>query len=148
MRISAWSSDVCSSDLLSSNDPNLQNIPIRTEEGRKIRTAFVAEPGNVLLSVDYSQIALRLGADIAGIESLRKAFLDGIDIHAQTASEMFGVPLDQMTSETRRRAKAINFGIIYGISGFGLARQLSIPQAEAQAYINAYFERFPGVRAY
>src|SRR3546814_19423528 len=106
MRISAWSSDVCSSDLLSSNDPNLQNIPIRTEEGRKIRTAFVAEPGNVLLSVDYSQIELRLVADIAGIESLRKAFLDGIDIHAQTASEMFGVPLDQMTSETPRRAKA------------------------------------------
>jgi DNA polymerase-1 len=133
---------------LSSNDPNLQNIPVRTEEGRKIRTAFVAEPGNVLLSVDYSQIELRLVADIAGIESLRQAFLDGKDIHAQTASEVFGVPLDEMTPETRRRAKAINFGIIYGISGFGLARQLSVPQGEAQAYINAYFERFPGIRDY
>ncbi|MEQ8395773.1 DNA polymerase I [Thalassobaculum sp.] len=133
---------------LSSNDPNLQNIPIRTEEGRKIRTAFVAEPGNVLLSVDYSQIELRLVADIAGIESLRKAFLDGIDIHAQTASEVFGVPLSEMTPDIRRKAKAINFGIIYGISGFGLARQLSTPQAEAQAYINAYFERFPGIRDY
>jgi len=133
---------------LSSNDPNLQNIPVRTEEGRKIRTAFVAEPGNVLLSVDYSQIELRLVADIAGIESLRQAFLDGKDIHAQTASEVFGVPLDEMTSETRRRAKAINFGIIYGISGFGLARQLSVPQGEAQAYINAYFERYPGIRDY
>jgi DNA polymerase-1 len=133
---------------LSSNDPNLQNIPVRTEEGRKIRTAFVAEPGNVLLSVDYSQIELRLVADIAGIESLRQAFLDGKDIHAQTASEVFGVPLDEMTPETRRRAKAINFGIIYGISGFGLARQLSVPQGEAQAYINAYFERYPGIRDY
>ncbi|MEQ8817518.1 MAG: DNA polymerase I [Thalassobaculum sp.] len=133
---------------LSSNDPNLQNIPIRSEEGRKIRTAFVAEPGNVLLSVDYSQIELRLVADIAGIESLRKAFLDGIDIHAQTASEVFGVPLAEMTPDIRRKAKAINFGIIYGISGFGLARQLQTPQGEAQAYINAYFERFPGIRDY
>ncbi len=133
---------------LSSNDPNLQNIPIRTEEGRKIRTAFVAEPGNVLLSVDYSQIELRLVADIAGIDSLRQAFLGGIDIHAQTASEVFGVPLSEMTSDIRRKAKAINFGIIYGISGFGLARQLGTPQGEAQAYINAYFERFPGIRDY
>ncbi|NQW10487.1 MAG: DNA polymerase I [Alphaproteobacteria bacterium] len=133
---------------LSSNDPNLQNIPIRTEEGRKIRTAFVSEPGNTLLSVDYSQIELRLVADIAGIESLRQAFLDGIDIHAQTASEVFGVPLVEMTPETRRKAKAINFGIIYGISGFGLARQLGTPQGEAQAYINAYFERFPGIKDY
>jgi len=133
---------------LSSNDPNLQNIPIRTEEGRKIRTAFVADAGNVLLSVDYSQIELRLVADIAGIESLRRAFLDGIDIHAQTASEVFGVPLAEMTPDIRRKAKAINFGIIYGISGFGLARQLQTPQGEAQAYINAYFERFPGIRDY
>jgi len=133
---------------LSSNDPNLQNIPIRTEEGRKIRTAFVAEPGNVLLSVDYSQIELRLVADIAGLETMRAAFRDGIDIHAQTASEVFGVPLDEMTPETRRKAKAINFGIIYGISGFGLARQLGTPQGEAQNYINAYFERFPGIRDY
>jgi DNA polymerase-1 len=133
---------------LSSNDPNLQNIPIRTEEGRKIRTAFVAEPGNVLLSVDYSQIELRLVADIAGLETMRAAFRDGVDIHAQTASEVFGVPLDEMTPETRRKAKAINFGIIYGISGFGLARQLGTAQGEAQAYINAYFERFPGIRDY
>ena len=133
---------------LSSNDPNLQNIPIRTEEGRKIRTAFVAEEGNVLLSVDYSQIELRLVADIAGLETMRTAFRDGVDIHAQTASEVFGIPLDEMTPETRRRAKAINFGIIYGISGFGLARQLGIPQGEAQDYINAYFERFPGIRDY
>ncbi len=133
---------------LSSNDPNLQNIPIRTEEGRKIRTAFVAEPGNLLLSVDYSQIELRLVADIAGLETMRAAFNDGIDIHAQTASEVFGVPLAEMTSEIRRKAKAINFGIIYGISGFGLARQLGTPQGEAQQYINAYFERFPGIRDY
>jgi DNA polymerase-1 len=133
---------------LSSNDPNLQNIPIRTEEGRKIRTAFVADEGHTLLSVDYSQIELRLVADIAGIESLREAFRKGIDIHAQTASEVFGVPLDEMTSEVRRKAKAINFGIIYGISGFGLARQLQTPQGEAQAYINAYFERFPGIKDY
>ncbi|MEQ8588076.1 MAG: DNA polymerase I [Thalassobaculaceae bacterium] len=133
---------------LSSNDPNLQNIPIRTEEGRKIRTAFVAEPGNLLLSVDYSQIELRLVADIAGLETMRAAFRDGIDIHAQTASEVFGVPLDEMTPEVRRKAKAINFGIIYGISGFGLARQLGTPQGEAQQYINAYFERFPGIRDY
>ena len=133
---------------LSSNDPNLQNIPIRTEEGRKIRTAFVPEAGNTLLSVDYSQIELRLVADIAGIDSLRQAFLDGIDVHAQTASEVFGVPLADMTPEVRRKAKAINFGIIYGISGFGLARQLGTPQGEAQAYINAYFERFPGIKDY
>jgi DNA polymerase-1 len=133
---------------LSSNDPNLQNIPIRTEEGRKIRTAFVADAGNVLLSVDYSQIELRLVADIAGIESLREAFKQGIDIHAQTASDVFGVPLSEMTSEIRRKAKAINFGIIYGISGFGLARQLQTPQGEAQAYINAYFEKFPGIKDY
>ncbi len=133
---------------LSSNDPNLQNIPIRTEEGRKIRTAFVAEPGNLLLSVDYSQIELRLVADIAGLETMRAAFRDGIDIHAQTASEVFGVPLAEMTPEIRRKAKAINFGIIYGISGFGLARQLGTPQGEAQNYINAYFERFPGIRDY
>ncbi len=133
---------------LSSNDPNLQNIPIRTEEGRKIRTAFVAEPGHVLLSVDYSQIELRLVADIAGLETMRAAFRDGVDIHAQTASEVFGIPLDEMTPDTRRKAKAINFGIIYGISGFGLARQLGIAQGEAQAYIDAYFERFPGIRDY
>lgn len=133
---------------LSSNEPNLQNIPIRTEEGRKIRTAFVAEPGNVLLSIDYSQIELRLVADIAGLESMKQAFRDGTDIHAQTASQVFGVPLDQMDGETRRKAKAINFGIIYGISGFGLSRQLGCSPGEAKAYIDAYFERFPGIRAY
>ncbi|HWA63848.1 MAG TPA: DNA polymerase I [Caulobacteraceae bacterium] len=133
---------------LSSNDPNLQNIPVRTEEGRKIRRAFVAEPGNVLISADYSQIELRLLAHIGDIPQLKKAFLEGADIHAATASEMFGVPIEGMSSETRRRAKAINFGIIYGISAFGLANQLSIPQDEAGAYIKTYFERFPGIRAY
>jgi DNA polymerase I len=133
---------------LSSNDPNLQNIPIRTEEGRKIRTAFIAEPGHVLLSVDYSQIELRLVAHIAGIESLKQAFARGIDIHAQTASEVFGVPLDKMDPMTRRNAKAINFGIIYGISSFGLARQIGTSQGEARSYIEAYFKRFPGIRAY
>src|ERR1700742_4963958 len=133
---------------LSSNDPNLQNIPVRTEEGRKIRKAFIAEPGNVLISADYSQIELRLVAHIGDIPQLKRAFLEGLDIHASTASEMFGVPVEGMPAETRRRAKAINFGIIYGISAFGLANQLSIPQDEAGAYIKTYFERFPGVRAY
>ncbi len=133
---------------ISSNDPNLQNIPVRTEEGRKIRKAFVAEPGNVLISADYSQIELRLVAHIGDVPQLKRAFLDGLDIHASTASEMFGVPVEGMPAETRRRAKAINFGIIYGISAFGLANQLSIPQDEAGAYIKTYFERFPGVRAY
>jgi DNA polymerase I len=127
---------------LSSTDPNLQNIPIRTEEGRKIRRAFVAEPGNLLLSVDYSQIELRLVADIAGIEALKQAFRDGVDVHAATASQVFGVPLDQMTGEIRRKAKAINFGIIYGISGFGLAKQLGITPGEANAFIKTYLERF------
>ncbi|HCV62800.1 MAG TPA: DNA polymerase I, partial [Alphaproteobacteria bacterium] len=133
---------------LSSSDPNLQNIPIRTPEGRQIRTAFVPEPGSVLISADYSQIELRLVAHVAGEDSMIRAFQEGMDIHAQTASEVFGVPLDAMTPETRRRAKAINFGIIYGISGFGLARQLAIPQGEARDYIRAYFERFPGIRGY
>ena len=133
---------------LSSSDPNLQNIPVRTEEGRKIRAAFVAEPGNVLISADYSQIELRLLAHIGDIPQLKRAFQDGLDIHAMTASEMFGVPVEGMPSETRRRAKAINFGIIYGISAFGLSNQLSIPQDEAAAYIRTYFERFPGIRAY
>ena len=133
---------------LSSSDPNLQNIPVRTEEGRKIRAAFVAEPGNLLISADYSQIELRLLAHIGDIAQLKRAFQDGLDIHAMTASEMFGVPVEGMPAETRRRAKAINFGIIYGISAFGLANQLSIPQDEAGAYIRTYFERFPGIRAY
>lgn len=131
---------------LSSTDPNLQNIPIRTEEGRKIRRAFVAEPGCVLLSVDYSQIELRLVAEIAGIEALKQAFRDGVDVHAATASQVFAVPLDQMTSEIRRKAKAINFGIIYGISGFGLAKQLGITPGEANSFIKTYLERFPELK--
>ena len=133
---------------LASTDPNLQNIPVRTEEGRRIREAFVAEPGNVLVSLDYSQIELRILAHIAGIDALKQAFKDGIDIHALTASQMFGVPLEEMTPDVRRKAKAINFGVIYGISGFGLARNLRIPRGEAQDFINTYFERFPGIRTY
>ncbi|MFZ9019368.1 MAG: DNA polymerase I [Paracoccaceae bacterium] len=133
---------------LASTDPNLQNIPVRTEDGRRIREAFVAEEGKVLVSLDYSQIELRILAHVAGIDSLKKAFRDGLDIHAMTASEMFDVPLDQMTSDIRRQAKAINFGVIYGISGFGLARNLRIPRAEAQGFIDRYFERFPGIREY
>jgi DNA polymerase-1 len=133
---------------LSSSEPNLQNIPIRTEDGRKIRRAFIATPGMKLVSADYSQIELRLLAEIAGIEQLRRAFRDGLDIHAMTASEMFGVPIKDMPGDVRRRAKAINFGIIYGISAFGLANQLGIGREEAGAYIRKYFERFPGIRDY
>ncbi|HEV7439638.1 MAG TPA: DNA polymerase I, partial [Methylobacterium sp.] len=133
---------------LSSSDPNLQNIPIRTEEGRRIRRAFVAAEGNKLISADYSQVELRLLAHIADVPQLRQAFADGIDIHAATASAMFGVPLTEMTPDLRRRAKTINFGIIYGISAFGLADRLGIPQGEASAFIKQYFERFPGIRAY
>jgi DNA polymerase I len=133
---------------LASTDPNLQNIPVRTEEGRRIREAFVAPEGKRLVSLDYSQIELRILAHVADIESMKQAFRDGEDIHAATASEMFDVPLSEMTPETRRRAKAINFGVIYGISGFGLARNLRIPRAEAQAFIDRYFERYPGIRAY
>ena len=133
---------------LASTDPNLQNIPIRTEEGRKIRRCFIAEPGNVLISADYSQIELRLLAHIGDIAQLKKAFAEGLDIHASTASEMFGVPVEGMPAETRRRAKAINFGIVYGISAFGLSNQLGIPREEAGAYIKTYFERFPGIRTY
>ncbi len=133
---------------LASSEPNLQNIPVRTAEGRKIRTAFIAAPGNLLLSADYSQIELRVLAHVADITQLKSAFAEGIDIHAMTASEMFGIPVEGMPSDVRRRAKAINFGIIYGISAFGLANQLSIGRSEAGDYIKKYFERFPGIRAY
>ena len=133
---------------LSSVEPNLQNIPVRNEEGRKIRRAFVAPNGRKLISADYSQIELRLLAHIADIPALKNAFAEGLDIHAMTASEMFGVPIAGMPGEIRRRAKAINFGIIYGISAFGLANQLGIPREEAGAYIRKYFERFPGIRDY
>ena len=133
---------------LASSDPNLQNIPIRTEEGRRIRRAFIAEPGHVLLSADYSQIELRLVAHVADIEGLKQAFEAGADIHAITASQVFGIPVEGMDPMVRRRAKAINFGIIYGISAFGLANQLGIPQGEAKAYIDAYFARFPEIRTY
>ena len=133
---------------LSSTDPNLQNIPIRSDAGRKIREAFIADEGNVLLSLDYSQIELRILAHIAKIDSLKQAFHEGQDIHALTASQMFNVPLENMDPMVRRQAKAINFGVIYGISGFGLARNLRIPRKEAQAFIDTYFERFPGIRNY
>ena len=133
---------------LSSSEPNLQNIPVRTAEGRKIRTAFIAAPGNLLISADYSQIELRVLAHVADIPQLKQAFADGIDIHAMTASEMFGVPVEGMPSDVRRRAKAINFGIIYGISAFGLANQLGIERSEAGDYIKKYFERFPGIHDY
>ncbi|MFT6658070.1 DNA polymerase I [Maritalea sp.] len=133
---------------LSSSDPNLQNIPVRTEDGRKIRTAFVAGSGKKLISADYSQIELRVLAHIADIPELKKAFADGLDIHAMTASEMFNVPIEGMDPSVRRRAKAINFGIIYGISAFGLANQLGISRTEAGDYIKTYFERFPGIKDY
>ena len=133
---------------LSSTDPNLQNIPVRTEEGRKIRSAFVPEPGYRLMSADYSQIELRLLAHVAGIDALRQAFHDGADIHAATAAQVFGIAVEGMDPLMRRRAKAINFGIVYGISAFGLARQLRIDRADARSYIDAYFERYPGIRGY
>lgn len=133
---------------LASTDPNLQNIPIRTEDGRKIRTAFVPEKGNVLISADYSQIELRLLAHIADLGAMKEAFANGVDIHAMTASEMFGVPVEGMDPMVRRRAKAINFGIIYGISAFGLANQLGISRGEAKDYIDSYFVKFPGIKKY
>jgi DNA polymerase-1 len=143
-----YSMAATSTGRLSSSEPNLQNIPVRNAEGRKIRTAFISTPGHKLLSADYSQIELRVLAHVADIPQLRQAFADGIDIHAMTASEMFGVPVEGMPSEVRRRAKAINFGIIYGISAFGLANQLSIERSEAGEYIKKYFERFPGIKDY
>ena len=133
---------------LASTDPNLQNIPIRSEEGRRIREAFTAEEGHVLLSLDYSQIELRVLAHIAGIDALKQAFAEGLDIHAMTASQIFDVPIENMDPLTRRRAKAINFGVIYGISSFGLARDLKIPRSEASEFIDTYFERFPGIKDY
>ncbi len=139
---------ITSTGRLSSIDPNLQNIPIRTEEGARIRRAFISAPGHVLVSADYSQIELRLLAHVADIPALKEAFTTGQDIHARTASEVFGVPMAQMDAATRRRAKAINFGIIYGISAFGLGRQLGIDPGEARTYIAAYFERYPGIRDY
>ena len=133
---------------LSSTDPNLQNIPIRNEQGRRIREAFTAEPDHTILAVDYSQIELRIMAHLSGDKALLEAFRDGKDIHAATAAEVMGVSLDEVTSEQRRRAKAINFGLIYGMSAFGLSRQLGIGRHEAQTYMDTYFERYPGVRAY
>ncbi len=139
---------IASTGRLSSNDPNLQNIPIRTEEGSRIRRAFIAEPGHTLVSADYSQIELRLLAEVADIPQLKESFLRGEDIHARTASEVFGIPMERMDPMTRRRAKAINFGIIYGISAFGLGRQLQIEPGEARAYISAYFSRYPAILDY
>lgn len=144
----SFSMTAASTGRLASSNPNLQNIPIRTEEGRKIRQAFVAEAGCKLLSADYSQIELRILAHIAGVDTLKQAFADGVDIHALTASQVFGVPVDGMEPMMRRSAKAINFGIIYGISPFGLARQIGVPQGEAKRYIDSYFEQYPGIRTY
>lgn len=144
----SFSMAATSTGRLSSTDPNLQNIPVRTEEGRKIRSAFIADEGCRLLSVDYSQIELRLLAEIADIGSLKQAFQDGVDIHALTASQVFGVPLENLDKETRRKAKAINFGIIYGISAFGLAKHLDCGPGEAKGFIDRYFERYPGIRAF
>ncbi len=133
---------------LSSTDPNLQNIPIRNEEGRRVRQAFVPRKGNKFVAADYSQIELRIMAHLSGDKGLLDAFAHGKDIHKATASEVFGVPLDEVTTEQRRSAKAINFGLIYGMSAFGLAKQLNIPRNEAQKYMDLYFERYPGVLEY
>jgi DNA polymerase-1 len=136
---------VASTGRLSSSEPNLQNIPVRSEEGRRIRQAFIAAPGYTLLAADYSQIELRIMAHLSGDEGLLQAFASGEDVHRATASEVFGVPLDQVSNEQRRSAKAINFGLIYGMSAFGLARQLNIPRNAAQEYVDLYFARYPGV---
>jgi DNA polymerase-1 len=139
---------VAATGRLSSQDPNLQNIPVRTAEGRRIRQAFIAEPGNALLSIDYSQIELRLMAHFSGDARLQEAFAKGLDIHQATAAEVFGLPLEQVTGEQRRAAKATNFGLIYGISAFGLARQLAVGRGEAQDYIDRFFARYPGVKQF
>jgi DNA polymerase I len=133
---------------LSSNDPNLQNIPVRTAEGRRVREAFVAPAGSVIASADYSQIELRIMAHLSGDEALLRAFTDGLDVHRATAAEVFGVAVDQVSSEQRRYAKVINFGLIYGMSSFGLARNLGIETKAAAAYIDKYFQRYPGVKSY
>jgi DNA polymerase-1 len=133
---------------LSSNEPNLQNIPIRNAEGRRIREAFIAPPGHQLLSADYSQIELRIMAHLSGDATLLAAFRSGEDVHRRTASEIFGIPAEQLTSEQRRYAKTINFGLIYGMSAFGLAAQLGIERSAAQQYMERYFARYPGVRTY
>ena len=133
---------------LSSSDPNLQNIPIRTEDGRKIRQAFIAKPGHKLMSLDYSQIELRLLTHFADVPTLQEAFLNGEDIHVRTAVDVFGAIFEDVTPQLRRRAKTVNFGIIYGISAFGLAQQLAITNKEASQIINAYFERYPGIQEY
>ncbi|MFT6992635.1 MAG: DNA polymerase-1, partial [Paraglaciecola sp.] len=139
---------IASTGRLSSTNPNLQNIPVRTTQGRRIREAFIANPGNSVLALDYSQIELRIMAHLSADESLLEAFDKGIDVHRATASEVFGVPIETVDGEQRRAAKAINFGLIYGMSAFGLGNQLNIGRNEAQAYINTYFERYPGVRRY
>jgi DNA polymerase-1 len=139
---------VAATGRLSSSDPNLQNIPIRTEEGRRIRQAFIAPQGYLLLAADYSQIELRIMAHISGDEGLLRAFAEDLDVHQATAAEVFGVPLSKVTGDQRRSAKAINFGLIYGMSAFGLARQLGIGRDEAQRYVDLYFDRYPGVKAY
>jgi DNA polymerase-1 len=139
---------VAATGRLSSSDPNLQNIPVRTPEGRRIRAAFVAEPGFLLVAADYSQIELRIMAHLSGDPGLRAAFEAGEDIHRATAAEVFGLAPDAVTAEQRRRAKAINFGLIYGMSAYGLSRQLGIERAEAQQYVDLYFQRYPGVKAY
>jgi len=144
----SYAQAIAATGRLSSNDPNLQNIPIRTSEGARIRRAFIAAPGHALISADYSQIELRLLAHVADIPALKASFINNEDIHARTASEVFGVPMEGMDGATRRRAKAINFGIIYGISAFGLARQLGIDNGEAKRYIDAYFARYPEIRRY
>ncbi len=139
---------VAATGRLSSSDPNLQNIPVRTAEGRRIRQAFVAEPGYRMLAADYSQIELRIMAHLSGDAGLLAAFAAGEDIHRATAAEVFGVAPEKVSKDQRRSAKAINFGLIYGMSAFGLARQLDISRAEAQEYVDRYFERYPGVREY